>query len=465
MADDGKSSFERPDSVLGTPNQDSRIWDGQQSYSDTCAIRCQEFILQQFTGVDIPEDQLVCEARDRGWYEPGAGSPPECVGNLLELHGIAVNRYEHASVFHLANELAQGHKVIIGIKADRLWEPDGGGQSIRDQVTFERADHAVVVSGIDTSDPMNPQVIVSDPGTGQAVAYYPMQQFLEAWRASDFTMVATAEPAPAHLPEMVNFPYDHGHIPAVANMPYDEFILHNDHPETWVDWFDQQRGEPHDWALETIGQDLLESTRRFLMMLLDLLNGMDEDHAVAPVPHDADAPENPAPTPERLEPPAPYHPEAPVSPDEQFVHDFVHDAFQVTTAVERLIDLIDRAIEGDVGARYDAARIMSRLDSLGLDGVLDEGHDAILQQQSALSAQWGECFSSNRPVSPEPFVDEESAHSADGIGGAGISASGVEGGDAFQRFEPGFEHHGPSGDYPSTDHDEPGSSGGDHHDF
>jgi hypothetical protein len=237
MAGDERGSFfDQPDAVIGTPDEDASVWDGVQSYQDTCGIRCQEFILEQFTGLEFSEDDLVRESAANGWYLPGFGSKLEDLGNLLEAHGVAVNRFEGASVFHLANELAQGHKVIIAVDCDQLWTV-GGDPPLRDVVVPEGPDHAVVVSGIDTTDPFDPHVIVSDPGTGEAVARYPLEQFLHAWKASNFSMVATAEAAPPHLPEMANFPYEEGHIPQIADMTFEQFLEYADEPDAWVRWF------------------------------------------------------------------------------------------------------------------------------------------------------------------------------------------------------------------------------------
>lgn len=220
--------------TFGTPGHDSLFWDGQQSYPDTCAIRCQEFILEQFTGREIDEKLLVQEAFEHGWYRPGWGTNPEDVGKLLELHGIAVNRYQHASIFHLAHELAQGHKVIVAVDAKELWHGNSILEEILDTMGFKSANHAVVVSGIDTSAPNNVRVILSDPGTGQAVARYPLEQFLDAWRDSNFFMVATRDPAPPLLPEMAHFDYSVGHIPEIAGISYEQFLTFAAQPEAWA---------------------------------------------------------------------------------------------------------------------------------------------------------------------------------------------------------------------------------------
>lgn len=217
--------------TFGTPSQDTAFWEGKQQLPDDCAIKCQQFILEQFTGQPVSEANLVREAMVNGWYEPGHGTPSPDVGNLLELHGIAVTHYEHANQFHLAMELAQGHKVIVGVESDALWHSNPILEALRSMLSIQGvADHAVVVSGIDTSDPQHVLVRVSDPGTGEALASYPMEQFLNAWHGSDFFMVATQAPAPAHLAEMAHFDYSLGHIADVAGLPYDEFLGYEDHP-------------------------------------------------------------------------------------------------------------------------------------------------------------------------------------------------------------------------------------------
>ncbi len=228
-------NLQSPDPMIGTPEQDSLFFPGQQSFPDTCAIRCQEFILEQFTGQDFPEGALIGEAQAHGWYTPGAGTSPENVGNLLELHGIPVIRYSEAHIFNLVGELAQGHKVIIGIDSGELWNPAQEGADGQAE-----ADHAVVVSGIDTSNPNDLRVIISDPGTGEAAISYPIRQFVDAWQDSRFTMVATQQPAPSHLPEMANFDYQLGHVPEIAGVPYDEFMAYENQPALWPELFEEK---------------------------------------------------------------------------------------------------------------------------------------------------------------------------------------------------------------------------------
>lgn len=217
------TGFTTPDPMVGPGGKAAPLFPGQQEHQDTCAIRSQEFIIKQFTGHDIPEDTLIQEAEQNGWYQPGHGTSQDDVGKLLELHGIPVNRYEHANIFNLTSELAQGHRVIIGVDSEELWKQHPILHEISGFFGLNGADHAVVVSGIDTSDPEHIKVIISDPGTGDAAKSYPMDQFVEAWEGSDFTMVTTQNTAPSHLPEMANFDYATGNI---GNYSYGELLHH-----------------------------------------------------------------------------------------------------------------------------------------------------------------------------------------------------------------------------------------------
>lgn len=192
--------------------------DVQQIFNDTCAVKSQQIILESF-GIDIPEETLANEAAAKGYYMPGGGTSPENVGKLLVDHGIPAHGGDGGNVYDLVNELAQGHKVIVGVDADELWKP-----SIFNDLFGEEANHALIVTGIDTTDPDDVKVILTDPGTGEVAATYPIDQFVDAWEDSNCFYVATdVAPSAETDPTMVNFDYDAGHLPDVAGIPYDDF--------------------------------------------------------------------------------------------------------------------------------------------------------------------------------------------------------------------------------------------------
>jgi hypothetical protein len=211
------ASVEAPDHVgqASEPNMFSP--DVSQAYSDTCAIRCQELVLKDF-GLDLSQTDLMHEAQGQGWYVPGMGTLEGDLGRLIESHGIPVHQYEKANVFNLVGELAQGHRVIVSIDSGELWKTNEILKSTADlhSETWEdsRPDHAVIVSGVDISDPSNPVVVVTDPGTGEVAARYSLPDFLEAWEDSGFSMVATDVAPP-------QFPVDH--VAWIGTMPYEEF--------------------------------------------------------------------------------------------------------------------------------------------------------------------------------------------------------------------------------------------------
>lgn len=162
----------------------------QQAYDDTCAIKSQQLILNA-NGVDITEDQLRIEAYENGWYYPGNGTPVEYVGALIEAHGIQVERRTDATIDGLRSETAHGHNVIVGVDSGELWNK-GVEETFEDIFIGPQADHALLVSGF----AINPltgteSILLTDPGTGELFADYPVEQFEDAWDDSGNYFVTT----------------------------------------------------------------------------------------------------------------------------------------------------------------------------------------------------------------------------------------------------------------------------------
>ena len=204
----------------------------QQQYSDTCAIKSQQHIMEDF-GIDVSESDLVQAASEHGWYVSGRnGTLPQDVGKLLELANIPVTQRSGANVFNLMNELAQGHKVIVGVDAEELWHNTTMNEKYmnwyNDFFGPQGGNHALIVAGIDTSDPSNIQVIVKDPGSGEDGKPYPIAQFMDAWSDTQCFMVSTDIPAPKFSDGMENFDQELGHLPQVAGVNYPDFQIFND---------------------------------------------------------------------------------------------------------------------------------------------------------------------------------------------------------------------------------------------
>lgn len=199
----------------------------QQQYSDTCAIKSQQIILNEF-GIPVTEDQLVQYSYERGWYQgDGTGTTFEDVGNLLEEANIPCTRQENANVFNVVSELSQGHKVIVAVDSGELWGNKFSAWC-NDFFNGDTPDHALIVSGIDTSDPENIQVIVTDPGNGDYHKSYPLDQFMDAWSDASCYMVSTDVAVPDVVYGMQNFNYDSGHLDLIGGMGYNDFQIFND---------------------------------------------------------------------------------------------------------------------------------------------------------------------------------------------------------------------------------------------
>jgi hypothetical protein len=157
-------------------------------------------ILHEF-GVNASEAQLVYDAASHGWLN-GDGTSPENMARLLDLHGVPAHQNYHGTVDALVSELSRGHKVIVAVDSSDLWD---SSFSLSHLFHSPVANHAIVVTGLDMSDPAHPKVTVNDPGLEKGAGnVYPLDQFAEAWHASGNTYVAT-DMAPPHLAESAAF--------------------------------------------------------------------------------------------------------------------------------------------------------------------------------------------------------------------------------------------------------------------
>lgn len=188
---------------VGDPTEQAQYWQPQIT-NDCCAVVAEMSILNQF-GIHLNQQEAMYISASHGWYQPGVGTCPADIGNMMDLYGIPNHTVQHATIQDLAAELKQGHGVIVGVRGDQLWQGDAQANFWNffksafglDTPEFSPADHAVVVTGIDVSDPDNPMVILNDSGTpdGQAKAY-PLDRFMDAWENSDFYYTATDQPLP-----------------------------------------------------------------------------------------------------------------------------------------------------------------------------------------------------------------------------------------------------------------------------
>lgn len=163
-----------------------------QSYDDTCAIKSQQIVLQSH-GIDVSEDELREEAMHNGWYFPGEGTPMADIGNLLVNYGIEAHKYVGATTHDLAEELLQGHQVIVGVDSGELWNK-GIDETFEDIICGPQADHALLISGFAINSITGSEnILLTDPGTGEMFANYPVEQFEDAWDDSGNYMVSVLD--------------------------------------------------------------------------------------------------------------------------------------------------------------------------------------------------------------------------------------------------------------------------------
>ena len=178
----------------GVAHADARWWN-EQVANDTCAVVAQQGIIEAFVGHDIPQEEVVQVALDHGWYRPGQGTLPECVGNVLEHYGVPVERGFDCSLDELYSALLDGRKVIVGIDANEIWEPQADWSGSPREIAGG-ANHAVWVTGIGPDDNGNLCVVLNDSGTpGGRESHVPVQDFLNAWEdSSNFAVITERAP-------------------------------------------------------------------------------------------------------------------------------------------------------------------------------------------------------------------------------------------------------------------------------
>ena len=188
-----------------------------QGNNNNCAVHAQFHVLKEY-GFTGSVDDLVEKSFANGWTSEN-GTMLQDVGKLLESNGIPCTQIEGANEYRLFAELAQGKQVIVAVDSGELWYGE-----TRDNDA--EADHALTVIGMDTSDPNNVQVIVTDSGTGHEAKAYPVEEFMDAWRDSNCFMVVPDEPPPAEMDieRLSNFNFELGHVEQFGDLSFSSLI-------------------------------------------------------------------------------------------------------------------------------------------------------------------------------------------------------------------------------------------------
>ncbi|KAA8965287.1 C39 family peptidase [Mycobacterium sp.] len=175
--------------MYGDPEAAAPYW--RYQFGNDCGLMAVADVVGQLTGQEPTQVGIVLRAMftkseaHQGDIYFFDGTSPEDLVDLLGKYGIQSDLTTGNTMAGLEQDLAGGHKVIAGVNAETIWNyPPGEGQRTR-------ANHAVVVTGVDTADDV---VHLNDSGipTGRDERI-PMDTFKQAWATSDNLLIVTVE--------------------------------------------------------------------------------------------------------------------------------------------------------------------------------------------------------------------------------------------------------------------------------
>lgn len=146
------------------------------SGENICAVLCELFILQRHH-ISYKEEELVNTAKHEGWLKP-QGTPLYCIGNLMELKGLKVERKYDTTISDLRFAIENDNDVVVGVDREKLYADENDPEDL--------TNHAIVVTAIN-----NDVVTIFDPYKKPEIINIPLPEFMDAWKESRFYMVRT----------------------------------------------------------------------------------------------------------------------------------------------------------------------------------------------------------------------------------------------------------------------------------
>jgi uncharacterized protein YvpB len=175
--------------MYGNPGAAAPYW--RYQHQEDCGLMAVADVVGQLTGRE--PTQVGIELRGiftksvahRGRIYAFDGTSPEDMVVLLQRYGIQSDLTTGNTMQTVEQDLAGGHKVIAAVNAETIWNYRPG-QGQRTQ-----ADHAVVVTGVDTG---NDIVHLNDSGTPNGRdEQIPMATFTQAWATGNNLLIVTRE--------------------------------------------------------------------------------------------------------------------------------------------------------------------------------------------------------------------------------------------------------------------------------
>jgi hypothetical protein len=175
--------------MYGNPEAAAPYW--RYQHQQDCGLMAVADVVGQLTGrepsqVGIQLRGLFTKSETHhGTIYHFDGTSTEDLVVLLKKFGIQSQLTTGNGMPTLEQDLAGGHKVIAALNAETIWNyPPGKGQRTD-------ADHAVVVTGVDTRTDI---VHLNDSGTPNGRdERIPMATFTQAWATSDDLLIVTQE--------------------------------------------------------------------------------------------------------------------------------------------------------------------------------------------------------------------------------------------------------------------------------
>jgi hypothetical protein len=181
--------------VVGTPLEDAKHFRAQTG-DYTCAAEAQAAVLEAITGQHVSELDAAVESAQFGLLTT-AGTLPENIGKWLEYHGIECHANGCGTFRDIIQELRDGHKVIVDVDSNVLWHTNDSLHAFSKQA----ADHAIWLTGVDTTDPDHVKVTINDSGKIDGAGnVYDLHDLEHVLNHPGFHYVATGH-GPSHLPD------------------------------------------------------------------------------------------------------------------------------------------------------------------------------------------------------------------------------------------------------------------------
>jgi hypothetical protein len=171
--------------MYGDPDAAAPYW--RYQHRQDCGLMAVADVVGQITGREPPQGGIQLRgmftkstAHDGAVYHFDGTCPDDLVV-LLQQFGIGSQLTTGDTVTALEQDLASGHKVIATLNAETIWNTDSGDRT--------DADHAVVVTGIDTRTNL---VHLNDSGipTGRD-EQIALATFTQAWATGDNQLIVT----------------------------------------------------------------------------------------------------------------------------------------------------------------------------------------------------------------------------------------------------------------------------------